>query len=256
MSTLVLSLLLAVSSPPAIHERFPGDGTPTHAFLVIDVNTGDVVRVDDAETCNREIVPLGSARPFLAALSALESGQLDPQRTTHCDSTCWAKGAHGEVALVNALAWGCETYARELPEGSLSGAARSVGLDAEGVPLRTWTRFWRRADRAELRVRTSTLSNLLAAAATAVSSPRGVARALHDPRRASRAIVGEWPEGAWVAGVTSLVGGRRWAFALLMREGTANLATARCAHLLDETKRTFRAATRERGGEPWRAFDD
>ena len=68
--------------------------------------------------------------------------------------------------------------------------------------------------------------------------------------------MGEAERGSWVTGVTTLPGGRRWAFALFVPGGAANLATTRCAHLLDETKRTFRATTRERGGDPWSEFDD
>jgi hypothetical protein len=254
----VLSGLLVATSPPAIHERFPDEGTPAHALLVVDVASGDVVRVDDSDACRREPVPFGTGRRFLTAVAALESGDLDAEETVRCDSTCWARGDHGEVALVNALAWGCDTYAASLPPVTeqVRRVARSMGLDVDSSTLEDWTGFWRRADRARLPLRAETTAHLLATATTTISSPRGVARPLHDPRRVGRAFVGEAAEGSWVTGVTTLPGGRRWAFALFVPGGTARLAVARCAHLLAETKRTFRAATRERGGKPWSDLEE
>ncbi|MBZ0269534.1 hypothetical protein K8I85_15375, partial [bacterium] len=67
----------------------------------------------------------------------------------------------------------------------------------------------------------------------------------------TRAISGEAAGGAWVTGTSTLPGGRRWAFALFVRSGSESLAATRCAHLLDETRRTFRGSSRARGGEPW-----
>ena len=90
-----------------------------------------------------------------------------------------------------------------------------------------------------------------AAAATAVSSPRGTLRALHEPRWSVHAISGEAAGGAWVSGTAVLPGGRKWAFALFLRSGSESLAATRCAHLLDETRRAFRESSRARGGEPW-----
>ncbi len=258
MLKIAISVLLVVSAPPALREHFPEEGTPGHAFLVVDVPSGDIVRVDDPDTCNRELIALGTGRQYLAVLAALETGELNPEATVACDSTCWAKGTHGESSLVNALAWGCTTYADRIPSAdpAIASAARAVGLNADGISLRAWTRFWRRADRAQLKVRTRTLTNLLAVAGTTVSSPRGLARALHDGRSSTRAFVGESADGAWVAGVTTLPGGRRWAFALFLRGATPSLAGARCAEMIQVTKRAFRRSTKERGGGPWREIGD
>jgi hypothetical protein len=242
---------------PPVREHFPATGTPLHSFLVMDVATGDVVRVDDADAVNAEPVPLGTGRRFLAALTALEAGGLDPDATVACDSTCWARGAHGDVSVANALAWGCSTYFAHLDvdDRSVARTAAAVGLDAGGTTLRAWARFWRRAERSELHVRARTLTQLMAAAALSVSSPRGIARTLYDPRNATRAIVGRTDSGAWVTGVQSVPGGRRWAFALFLPGGTPSLAVTRAAHLLDETLRTYRESTRARGGLPWRELD-
>lgn len=245
------------SEPPEVRELFPPEGTPAHSFLVVDVANGNILRADAADSCYRETIPVGTGRRWLAALAGLESGRLDPDTTVRCDSTCWADSAHGGVSLVPGLAWGCDTYARALPRGEweTAHAASEAGLDAAGVTLRAWTRFWRRADRAELRVRGTTLTNLTGAAAAAVSSPRGTLRALYEPRWSVHAMSGETGGGAWVCGSASLPGGRKWAFALFLRSGSESLAATRCAHLLDETRRTFRESSRARGGEPWSEAD-
>ena len=47
-----------------------------------------------------------------------------------------------------------------------------------------------------------------------------------------------------------------WAFAFFLRDGTVSLATARCAHLLQETIRRVRGSTSERGGTPWSGVRD
>jgi len=247
----------APSEPPEVRELFPDDGTPAHAFLVVDVANGNILRADDADSCYREAVPIGTGRRWLAAMAGMESGALDPAATVRCDSTCWARGAHGDVAMLNGLAWGCDTYARSLPgdDGDVAREASETGLDASGTTLRAWTRFWRRAERLELRVRGGTLSNLVGAATTAVASPRGTLRALHESRWNTRAISGETAGGAWVAGISTLPGGRRWAFALFVRSGSESLAASRCANLLEETRRTFRGSSRARGGEPWSEVD-
>lgn len=244
--------------PPEVQEHFPAEGTPAHTFLVIDVRTGDALRVDDAQAVGREPVPLGTGYRFLAALAALEEGSVDPDATVACDSTCWAQGAHGDVALVNALAWGCDTYFAHLDvdRAAVDRAAAGVGLAAAGPTLRAWTRFWRRSERSELHLRSETLSQLLAAAALSVSSPRGLARSLYDSRHGARAIVGSSEAGSWVAGVATVAGGRRWAFALFLPGGNTNLAVTRCAHLLEETRRTYRRSTSVRGGDPWREIED
>ena len=160
---------------------------------------------------------------------------------------------------MTALAWGCDPYFldRSVGDAALVAGAGTVGLDllpvagSLGTSLWEWAEFWRTLSQSRARLRPVTLSNLLTAAGTTVSSPRGQARALHDPRRTIRATVGETETGAWVAGITSVAVGKRWTFALFLREGSARHATARCAHLLQETLRTFRQSTRERGGEPW-----
>lgn len=244
---------------PPVDEYFHTDTSPTHAFVVLDVADGRVLRADGGDAGRDELVPLGSGRRFLEAIVQLEGGGLDPLETVACDETCWANGAHGSISFLNAFAWGCDTYFRDrsIPDATLATRSGPIGLQVRtedgvlGASLLEWAEFWRELGRSRLRLRPATISHALAAAGTCVSSPRGLARALHDPRGVVRAAVGETPRGAWVTGTAVVPGGRRWAFAFFLRDGSASLATARCAHLLQETVRTARQSTRERGGEPW-----
>lgn len=250
----------SLPQPRPLAERF--GGLPGHAFLVVDVTDGRVLRADDAESCEEEAVAWGRGGRYLAALAGLEDGTVDPERIVECDSTCWANATHGPVSLVTGLAWECDTWFATLDVDSarVRDTVSALGLvtddGREAATLRQWTDFWRTLTGGGSGLRATTISSLQAAAGTAVTSPRGTARTLNDPRFAIRAIPGTGDDGAWVAGVAWVPGGRRWAFALHLRDGGLALATARANHLLDETLRAYRHSARERGGEPWPGWVD
>jgi len=247
-------------TPPTAAERFPAS-LPGHVLLVVDVASGQIIRTDDPLAAGDELFPLGDALRPVLSIAALEDQVLDKAEVIRCDSRCWAGGGHGEPTHVSALAWSCETFFVELqrrlaPEvvgdwTIRSGFPAGEHDEEPEATVEQMTEFWRAAGRARLPIRESTLSELLAAAGISVRSPRGVARALDRPRHGARAIAGAAGTGAWVAGIWRASEERRWAFALYLRDGTTALATARCAHLLDETERVVRSSSRERGGDPW-----
>ncbi|MEZ5063720.1 MAG: hypothetical protein R3B81_03245 [bacterium] len=246
-------------SPPSIQDRLPGS-TGTLVFLVVDVASGEIVRGIDEDAARNEPLPLGEMFRVAEAIVALETGAVDPETSVACDSTCWARGEHRDVTLVGALGWSCDSYFHDLedrvPTRAIIERAVNWGWsDATESPpaarVEQVTALWRALARASLRVKPRTITEVLGGAGTAVKSPRGVARALGSPHRGARALAANAGDGAWVAGVTQIAEGRRWAFALFLRSGNANLAAARCAHLLDETERAFRTSSRERGGEAW-----
>jgi hypothetical protein len=192
------------------------------------------------------------------ALAGLEDGTLDADARARCDSTCWTRGAHGEVTLVEALAWGCDTwwqrYGSRIPATAAASHARAAGLlpegtDAEASSLAACVAFFRHLLRDDSHWKANTSTRLLAAAGMAVSSPRGAARALHDPRRRTRALTGSDEHGAWVVGSREVLG-RTWIFSLYLPGGSTALATSRAAQLLEETRRIARASSEQRGGMP------
>jgi hypothetical protein len=257
-SGLVPTLLL-LASPPALRDHFPDPGPPGHDFLLVDGRTGEVLRAEGRGEDPADFRAWGDLERLVGAMAGLEDGTIDPERRVRCDSTCWAAGTHGEVALVEGLAWGCDTWwgaQRGLVSAAAVGrAARSAGL-AAGDAAATgrsspaqWATFWRRLEYDELGLAAETTTQLLAVAGTAVSSPRGSTRLLHDPYRRTRAIAAGGPEGAWVIG-SRIVLGRNWVFALFVPGGTPPLATARAQQLLDETRRIAHRSTAVRGGVP------
>ncbi|MGH2569724.1 MAG: hypothetical protein ACRDGR_00770, partial [bacterium] len=104
--------------------------------------------------------------------------------------------------------------------------------------------------------RALTAPTLLAAAGTAVTSPRGSAHSLYDPAASARAFTGAGGSGAWVTGTFRADERHSWIFALFVRGGTAPLATVRARALLEETLRVYRTSTAERGGEPLPPLDE
>ncbi len=249
---LALASAAGAAEPGPLADRFGALGN--HAFLVVDLADGRVLRADDRAACHDRLVPWGTGTRFLAALAALEGGSVDPERVVACDDRCWADGGHGDVTLVTALAWECDTALADLPEGNVVAAqAEALGLRSgdDACSPAEWAAFWTSLGRGGSGLAPGTISYFQAAAGIAVTSPRGTVRSLHDPRLSVRAVAGENDGGAWVSGLAWVPGGRRWAFALHVPEATLALATARADHLLDETVRAYRLSTRERGGEPW-----
>jgi len=258
---------LAFVAPPPASEHFRDEGRP-HVFLVVDRETGTRVRADDAEAAEGEAFPAGDAIRPVVAFAALESGAVDPEDTVDCDESCWALGRHGSPGLLDALAVSCDTWFRRVeprvPRAALAEAARKLGFDARadeppaawGVTARAWVALWERLGTGSLGRRALTAPTLLAASGLAVTSPRGAAHALSDPRTEVRALGGASPSGAWIAGTFRADDRHSWIFALYVRGGTAPLAAARAAGLLDETLRVYRRSTAERGGVPLPALDD
>jgi len=275
MTPLALLLLVLQAAPPPARDRFP-ETVPSHVFLVVEAGTGEVVRADDAAAAEREAFPAGQAWRFLLAVAGLEEGRLDPDERVPCDSTCWGRGSHGAPTLAEALAFSCDTWIRHAREavppadivrhakrlGFTPPAADSLVPDRERpgsawlVTAREWTDFWRGVQQGRPALGTSTTSTLLTAAGLAVSSPRGVARALHDPANRVRVLVGGDEEGCWVTGTFRRRGPLRWVFALYVRGGSPALATARAGFLLDETVRAYEHSTSERGGEAPAPIDE
>ena len=256
MPVLVLALAL-LSGVPQLRDHFPDEGSVTHVFLLVDAESGDVVRAEGPATDGSCRPPWGDLERFLTALAGLENGTLDADRAVRCDSTCWAAGTHGEPSLLQGLAWGCDAWFADararVPRKVVREQARACGLEDPGHPesatVAAWVEFWRSLTRDRLALRPSTTTRLLAAAGTSVGSPRGMARTLYDPHRRTRAIAAAAPGGAWVVGTRQLLG-REWVFALWVPQGTPALATARAEHLLEDTRRIARRATTLRGGTP------
>lgn len=253
-AAVVLALSPGEAAPPSTAEHFESS-VPSHVLLILDVATGETVRVDDPAGADSTEFPLGTLDRVLRATAALEAGTLTPEETIGCDSRCWAKGSHGDVALGMALGWGCDTYFADL-EPSRDAADRLGFATADRASPRQIAEFWRGLTRASLDVSPTTLRALLAAGGSAVSSVRGSANVLARPRRSARALTGEGDAGSWVAGVIQVGPARRWAFALFVPGAPAHLAAARADRLLAETLRVVRRSTYERGGEPWRLDDE
>jgi hypothetical protein len=252
---LAVTLVVALAAIPELADHFPDAGSPTHVFLLVDGASGEVIRAEGPASAAESRAPLGDVERFLVALAGLEDGIL-ADRVVACDSSCWAVAGHGEVTLLEGLAWGCDTWFAAAQAAVSSEAwrsrARSLGLSADGdavAGVQECASFWRRLERDELGLRPGTTTALLGAAGTAVSSPRGIARALHDPRHRTRAIAVAAGESAWVLGSREILG-RPWVFALHLPRGTPPLAAARAAQLLEETRRIARRSTSERGGSP------
>ncbi len=256
------------SAVPSVAERFSEEANPTHVLLIVDSRTGETIRAEGGEEAENRGFPAGGTARFLLALAGLEEGSLDRDTSAECDSTCWTGGSHGRVDMVSAFAYSCDTWFRQA-RGEVDAAALrahagragfEVGLPPEGsfvdsagfpppdwtVTARQWVDFWTSFPRGRMTRRTAATSTLLAATATTVSSPRGVGRALADPSRLVRAVIGETEDGAWVVGTRRVRGTPAWSYALYMHGGTGPLAASRADHLLRETIRAWRHSTKRR----------
>jgi hypothetical protein len=267
MLAVALFLAALAAPPPPAREHFRDEATPAHVLRITDLPTGDVVRIDGADSTLASALPLGETARMLLALAGLERAQLDPDVRLRCDSTCWAKGTHGEPDLTEALAWSCDSWVSSawgaVGHGAFAEVARGLGLDGGGgldersrVTAKQWTDFWTAASRGSLDVQPSTLSVLMRAAGLAVSSPRGAARGLYHRAHRVVAIVGSSEEGTWVTGTIHRRSDIRWTFALFLPGGSPGLAATRTADLLLETARTYERATAERGGRPLSPLDE
>lgn len=258
MAFVALACTLLLASLPSLRDHFPDPGSPTHDFLLVDAQTGETLRAEGRAEDPGARHAWGDLTRVVDALAGLEDGTIDAESLTRCDSSCWAGGAHEEVALVDAIAWGCDAWygahRDDVSDDARERHARAAGLVAAGAEtgrssVAEWVAFVRRLTRDDLGLATETSTRLLAAAGTAVSSPRGSARILHDPRRRTRALAAGGPEGAWAIGSRQVLG-REWIFALFVPDGTPALAASRAAQLLEETRRIARRSTAERGGMP------
>jgi hypothetical protein len=250
-------VLLLPGAPPTLSERFRAE-PPTHVLRIVRVADGATVRSESANGGEDRAFPPGEAARFLTALSGLETGALDPDRRIPCDSTCWGAGSHGDPALLEALATGCDTWflraAERVAAAAVADRAIALGFTrapaAEGgwaASVRDWTDFWRAIASGRSEVEPAGAATLLAAAGLGVSSPRGLARPLHDPRLRVRAVAGSAPGGAWVTGLLRRGDDVDWAFALWVPDGTVPLAVTRASSLLEETLRRRENAAAERG---------
>lgn len=258
-----IAALAAAASPaaedppaglPSLGDHFPDEGVPTHAFLLVDGNTGDPLRTEGPV---EEPVPWDGLERLLLGVVGVESGVLDPGRRVPCDSTCWAAGGHGEPDLMEALAFDCDAWAADarerVPAGRVHARAAAHGLlDAEGARRadpEAWTGFWRALTSDRLGLGTAATTTILGAAGMSVTSPRGGARSLHDPRRRTRAFVFAGGDGSWVLGSRTVLG-REWVFALHMAGASPALAAARTSRLIEDTRDVARRSSAERGGAP------
>lgn len=261
----LLLILLLQAAPPPLVDQFRAE-PPSHFLRIEEAAGGALVRSESPPGAADTAFPPGEAGRLLIALTGLESGELGVGHRVRCDSTCWADGSHGDPNLIEALAVGCDSWfadaarrvaAREVADRAVR-AGFSRAAEEEGgwaCTTREWTSFWRKLGADRLGLRATTTATLLSAAGLCVSSPRGLARPLHDPDRRIRAVAGASGAGAWVTGTLRKGPEARWTFALFVPEGTVPLAVARAASLLDETLRRRERATAERG-EPLAPFDE
>jgi len=255
-SLLAPALVLLLQAAPPLPEQFRSD-PPTHVLRIVRVSDGAPVRLESFPGAGETAFPPGEAGRLLTALTGIETGALDADLRIPCDSTCWGDGSHGSPTLAEAIAVGCDAwFHRESAEPSPDEVAeRAVALgfsradrEAGGwaATAREWTEFWRSVRSGRNDLAPAATAAVLTAGALSVSSPRGVARPLHDPRRRVQAVAGAADAGAWVTGLVRR-GHLEWAFALWVPDGTVPLAVTRAASLLDETIRRREEAAAERG---------
>ncbi len=239
---------------PGLADHFPDAGLPTHAFVLLEGETGKILRTEGPDGTE---APADGAVRLLLAIDGLESGAVDPSRRVACDSTCWANGGHGEPDLMEGLAFGCDRWAADaqarVGAAALRARAVSLGLGdvapGAGASPHAWAEVWRALTSDRLGLRTATTTAILASAGLAVTSPRGAARTLHDPRRRTRALVFAGTGGCWVLGSRTVLS-REWVFALHMPGAVPALAAARAARLVEDTRDVARRSSAERGGRP------
>src|SRR5262245_12018241 len=123
---------LLVATLPTLHDHFPNPGSTAHDFLLVDAQTKQVLRAEGRGEDPSARHAWGDLVRVVDALAGLEEGTIDAERVVRCDSTCWAAGAHGDVALVEGIAWDCDTWYAAQRE-AISSAARARHAQAVGL---------------------------------------------------------------------------------------------------------------------------
>jgi cell division protein FtsI/penicillin-binding protein 2 len=143
------SSLYAQASAQALNQDFPDPGI---SFLLLDARTGELLasRWDNPDTP----ISLGSlAKPFAALAYGQQHDFRYPWHTCRGSQTgCWRPGGHGDVDLVSAIAFSCNSYFRVLTEdldpGHVSQTAKDFGIEppdssAFGIELAGFGSRWR-----------------------------------------------------------------------------------------------------------------
>jgi cell division protein FtsI/penicillin-binding protein 2 len=125
------SSLYAQASAQALNQDF---SDPDISFLLLDARTGELLasRWDQPESP----IPLGSlAKPFAALAYGQQHDFRYPSHTCRGSQTgCWRPGGHGDVDLVSAIAFSCNSYFRvltqDLDPGHVSRTADHYGIES------------------------------------------------------------------------------------------------------------------------------
>ena len=123
--------LFSQASAQALNQDF---ADPDISFLLLDARTGDLLasRWDELE----KPISLGSlAKPFAALAYGEQHGFRYPAHTCRGSQTgCWRPGGHGDVDLVSAIAYSCNSYFRVLTQDLdavyVSQTADRFGIEA------------------------------------------------------------------------------------------------------------------------------
>lgn len=108
---LVLLLLFPLS--------FPGWASQGEGRIILDADSGRVLRLDNPEIAVESSFPPGSLLKVFAVLYGLRENIISPARTIHCKGAiildgrrfeCWEPAGHGRVNLYKALAYSCNVY--------------------------------------------------------------------------------------------------------------------------------------------------
>lgn len=143
------SSLFAQSTAEALNHDFP---SPDTSFLLLDAHTGLVLasRWDHPDAP----IPLGSLfKPFTALAYGEHHDFHYPNHTCRGTATgCWLPRGHGDLDLIAAIAYSCNSYFRMLTSGldapEVSPIASHFGLDppdpeASGAELAGLGTRWR-----------------------------------------------------------------------------------------------------------------
>ena len=122
--------LFAQSSAQVLNQEFSDSNI---SFLLFDARTGELLasRWDSPSVP----IPLGSlAKPFTALAYGEQHGFRYPAHTCRgSQSGCWRPGGHGDVDLVSAIAYSCNSYFRiltqELRSPEMSRTANYFGIE-------------------------------------------------------------------------------------------------------------------------------
>lgn len=125
------STLFAQASAQALTQDF---SDPDISFLLLDARTGELLasRWDRADTP----IPMGSlAKPFAALAYGQQHDFQFPSHICRGSQTgCWRPGGHGDVDLVSAITFSCNSYFRVLTQNlgaaDVSSTADRFGIEA------------------------------------------------------------------------------------------------------------------------------